>query len=69
MSEGEIYSADHEVAPQIHGGQDTPENLRPMCRRCNSSGGTRGGVATQPQTVAAHPASDFSPTMGFRPQP
>ena len=48
-------TADH-INPQINGGQDTPSNPRPMCRRCNSQRG-RGGVATQTQTTNAHPAN------------
>jgi HNH endonuclease len=48
-------TADH-ITPQYHGGQDTPMNLRPMCRRCNSR---RGRVVSSPEDPEAfHPAND-----------
>lgn len=40
-------TAEHGIA-QVHGGQDDPGNLSPLCRRCNSRGGAayvNGGTA------------------------
>jgi 5-methylcytosine-specific restriction endonuclease McrA len=34
----------HHVVPVSEGGQDVPENYRPLCRVCNSQEGSRQGT-------------------------
>jgi 5-methylcytosine-specific restriction endonuclease McrA len=44
-------TADHRLA-QVHGGQDEPTNLRPLCRRCN---GRLGAELVNGLSIASSP--------------